>query len=83
MTYHNLNGGIQDDEEHQWCYYHFQTNTGSPRVYAVRQRTPLGQSHGALVNSNCPERPDPRVSIEVRAAVFMPTKKEVVAEKVP
>lgn len=79
--FHNLNGAIQHNEEQQWYYYPFQTDTEVLVFTQYSKGRHFANPHGAFVNPNCPENYGARISIEMRAAVFVPTEKVVVRDE--
>ncbi|KAL7470478.1 hypothetical protein ACHAXS_010721, partial [Conticribra weissflogii] len=71
FTFHNLNGGVKYNESQKWYYYPFQKEE---EVLVFTQYTKddyFCTPHGSFENPNCPEDYDTRVSVEMRAAVFV------------
>jgi hypothetical protein len=74
-VFHNLNGVVRYHPDQQWYEYPFQKDT---EVLLFMQHTKdrhFCNPHGSFENPNyCPEDSDKRVSVKMRAAVFV--KKE-------
>lgn len=72
LTIHNLNGNILHDSAQKWYYYPFQT-TREVLVFTQYSRGKFfANPHTSFTNPNCPADREPRISVELRVALFFP-----------
>lgn len=71
FTLHNLNGGIRHRENQKWYYYPFQKESEVLVFTQYSKDRHFCNPHGSFENTNCPIDADKRVSVEMRAGVFM------------
>ena len=70
FTFNNLASGIVNSPEQNWYYYSFQ-NTHEVLVFHQYSRDKLfANPHTSFFNKNCPEDTEPRISVEIRLALF-------------
>lgn len=70
FTFNNVASGIVHSSEQKWYYYSFQ-NTREVLVFHQYSRGKLfANPHTSFLNKNCPEDTEPRISVELRLAVF-------------
>jgi hypothetical protein len=72
FTYDNLIAGMVHHPDQRWYYHSFQTTKEVLVFNQYVKGKHWSNMHGAFANSNCPADTEPRVSVEMRVAVFFP-----------
>ena len=70
FTFHNLAGGIKYSPKQKWYYYSFQNDKEVLVFHQYSRGKFFANAHGSFLNKNCPEDTGPRVSVEMRVALF-------------
>ena len=70
ITFHNLAGGIKYSPKQKWYYYSFQNDKEVLVFHQYSRGKFFANAHGSFLNKNCPEDTEPRVSVEMRVALF-------------
>ena len=70
FTVHNLGGGILYYPDQKWYYYSFQSDKEVLVFHHYSRGKFFANAHGSFSNKNCPEDTEPRVSVEMKAALF-------------
>ena len=70
FTFNNLVGGIAHSPNQKWYYYPFQTTKEVLLFHHYSEGKKLANPHTSFLNRNCPKGNGPRVSVEMRVALF-------------
>lgn len=70
FTVHNLNGAIVHDPAQRFYYYPFQTTREVLVFHQFSRDRFFANPHTSFLNPNCPTNLEPRVSVEMRVALY-------------
>ena len=68
--YQNLMAHIIHSPKQRWYYYPFQTTKEVLLFHHYSEGKKLANPHTSFLNRNCPKGNGPRVSVEMRVALF-------------
>ena len=70
VTFNNLASGIVHSPEQKWYYYSFQNIREVLIFHQYSKGKFFNNPHTSFLNKNCPEDTEPRISVELRLALF-------------
>ena len=70
VTFNNLASGIVHSPEQRWYYYSFQNTREVLIFHQYSKGKFFNNPHTSFLNKNCPEDTEPRISVEIRLALF-------------
>jgi len=70
MNFHNLNAGIISNPKQKWYYYSQQKTNEVLVFHQYTKGKFFANPHSAFANRNCPQDTEPRISAELRVALF-------------
>ena len=69
-TFHNIFSGIKYSPKQKWYYHSFQSEKEVLVFHQYSKGKFFANAHGSFFNRNCPEDTKPRISVEMRVALF-------------
>jgi len=70
LTFNNLASTIVHSPEQRWYYYSFQNTREVLIFHQYSKGKFFSNPHTSFLNKNCPEDTEPRISVEMKLAVF-------------